>query len=78
MIFAVMEIGETMTDIDLIKALRCCSNTANIENTLDPCVACPVPKDNRDGEYPNWCDMHIMALAASRLEELSCHRDSTI
>lgn len=69
--------GKPMTDADLIKALRCCSDTANIEKTLDPCTACPAPK-NRDGEYPNWCDVQIMALAAARLEELSCHRDSTI
>lgn len=60
-----------MTDGDLIKALRCCSNTANIEKTLDPCAVCPVPKEKRSGEYPNWCDMHIMGLAADRLEELT-------
>lgn len=63
--------GETMTDGNLIKALRCCSNTANIEKTLDPCAVCPVPKEKRSGEYPNWCDMHIMRLAAERLEELT-------
>ena len=57
MIFAVMEMREkTMTDAELIKALRCCSNTANIEKIIDPCTACPVTK-NRDGEYPNWCDI---------------------
>ena len=60
-----------MTDGDLIKALRCCSETANIGKALDPCTAYPVPKENRDGEYPNWCDMHIMGLAAERLKELT-------
>lgn len=37
-----------MTDEDLIKALRCCSDTVGVEKTLDPCAVCPMPEDQRN------------------------------
>ena len=69
MIFAVMEIGETMTDIDLIKALRYCAGKGI-------CDDCPVQNESIDERM--CCDDYLNLLAAARLEELSCHRDSTI
>ena len=61
--------GETMTDGDLIKALRYCAGKGI-------CDDCPVQNEGFDERM--CCDDYLNLLAAARLEELSCHRDSTI
>lgn len=69
MIFAAMARGETMTGRDLIKALRYCAGKGI-------CDDCPVQNESIDERM--CCDDYLNLLAAARLEELSCHRDSTI
>lgn len=61
--------GKPMTDRDLIKALRCCAGKGI-------CDDCPVQNESIDERM--CCDDYLNLLAAARLEELSCHRDSTI
>lgn len=60
--------GATMTDGDLIKALRCCSDPWT-EDDRCPCEDCPIPKE-RVGTEEDMCDDYLMRLAADRLEEL--------
>lgn len=54
-----------MTDGDLIKALRCCSEDRC------PCEDCPLLEERRGVETHDMCDDYIMRLAADRLEELT-------
>jgi hypothetical protein len=55
-----------MTDADLIKVLRCCS-----EDRCPPCEDCPLQEERRGVETHEVCDDYIMRLAAERLEELT-------
>lgn len=57
--------GETMTDGDLIKVLRRCSDGRC------PCDGCPLLEERRVVETHEVCDDYIMRLAAERLEELT-------
>lgn len=54
-----------MTDGDLIKVLRCCSEDRC------PCEDCPLREERRGVETHEVCDDYIMRLAADRLEELT-------
>ena len=54
-----------MTDGDLIKVLRCCSEDRC------PCEDCPLLEERRGVETHEVCDDYIMRLAADRLEELT-------
>lgn len=60
--------GKQMTDADLIKALRCCTDPWTGDRC--PCDDCPVPKE-RIGTEEDMCDDYLMRLAAERLEELT-------
>lgn len=65
--------GKLMTDADLIKALRCCSDPW--DHCEHPCMRCPVPDERRGVETHDLCDEYIMRLAADRLEELTWVED---
>ncbi len=68
MTFAAAEKGETMTDVDLIKALQYCADPWTEDRC--PCEDCPIPKE-RVGTEEDMCDDYLMRLAADRLEELT-------
>lgn len=61
--------GETMTDGNLIKALRCCADPWT--DGEPPCMRCPVSDERRGVDTHDMCDEYIMRLAAERLEELT-------
>lgn len=68
MTFVAGEKEKPMTDGDLIKALRCCSDPWIGDRC--PCEDCQLPKE-RVGTEEYMCDEYLMRLAAERLEELT-------